>query len=101
MLFRSKGEARCTAAYIQEKINDFSGVICFDEYRDFFPGHPVQTIGPAADQAAQARRIFDALRAFDHLEVTDIWAQSPTDTGLGLAVTNRLNKAAGFHIIEV
>ena len=96
-----KGEARCTAAYIQEKINDFSGVICFDEYRDFFPGHPVQTIGPAADQAAQARRIFDALRAFDHLEVTDIWAQSPTDTGLGLAVTNRLNKAAGFHIIEV
>ncbi len=96
-----KGEARCTAAYIQEKINDFSGVICFDEYGDLFPGHPVQTIGPAADQAAQARRIFDALRAFDHLEVTDIWAQSPTDTGLGLAVTNRLNKAAGFHIIEV
>ena len=53
------------------------------------------------DQAQQARRIFEALRAFDHLEVTDIWAQSPTDTGIGLAVTNRLNKAAGFHIIEL
>ena len=24
-----------------------------------------------------------------------------TDTGIGLAVTNRLNKAAGFHIIEL
>ena len=54
-----------------------------------------------ADQAAQARHIFEALRAFDHAEVTDIWAQSPTDTGIGLAVTNRLNKAAGFHIISL
>ena len=46
-------------------------------------------------------RIFDALRAFDRLPVTDIWAQSPDDSGIGLAVTNRLNKAAGFHIIEL
>ena len=96
-----KGDPACTAAYIQGKIKETSGVICFDEYRDLFSGHPVEAIGPAQDQAQQARRIFDALRAFDHLEVTDIWAQSPTDTGIGLAVTNRLNKAAGFHIIEL
>ena len=96
-----KGEPSCTAAYIQTKIGKGSGVICFEEYKTLFPGHPVETLGPAADQAAQARHIFEALRAFDHLEVTDIWAQSPADTGIGLAVTNRLNKAAGFHIIEL
>lgn len=78
-----------------------SGVICFDEFKGYFRGHPVEAIGPVRDQAEHARRIFDALRAFDRLDVTDIWAQSPTDDGLGLAVTNRLNKAAGFHIIEV
>ena len=96
-----KGDADMTAGYIVARMGDGSGVICFDEFKGYFRGHPVETIGPRADQAQQARRIFEALRAFDHLEVTDIWAQSPEDTGLGLAVTNRLNKAAGFHIIEL
>ena len=96
-----KGDADMTAGYIVARMGEKSGVICFDEFKGYFRGHPVEAIGPAADQAQQARRIFEALRAFDHLDVTDIWAQSPTDTGLGLAVTNRLNKAAGFHIIEL
>lgn len=96
-----KGNPDETAGYIVARMGDKSGVICFDEYAGYFRGHLVEAIGPAADQAQQARRIFDALRAFDHADVTDIWAQSPTDTGLGLAVTNRLNKAAGFHIIEL
>jgi len=96
-----KGEPAATAAYIAAHLGEKSGVLCFDEFTDRFEGHPVEAMGPAHDQAEQARRIFDALRAFDHMEVTDIWAQSPTDDGIGLAVTNRLNKAAGFHIIEV
>lgn len=96
-----KGDPDMTAGYIVARMGEKSGVICFDEFKGYFRGHPVEAIGPAADQAQQARRIFEALRAFDHLDVTDIWAQSPTDTGLGLAVTNRLNKAAGFHIIEL
>jgi L-threonylcarbamoyladenylate synthase len=96
-----KGDPHETAGYIAARMGEKSGVICFDEFRGYFRGHPVETIGPLADQAAQARHIFEALRAFDHLEVTDIWAQSPDDTGLGLAVTNRLNKAAGFHIIQL
>ena len=96
-----KGDPGRTAAYIQLNMGEGSGVICFDEFKDSFPGHPVETIGPVADPAAQARHIFEALRAFDHLDVTDIWAQSPADTGIGLAVTNRLNKAAGFHIIDL
>lgn len=96
-----KGDPDETAGYIAARMGEKSGVICFDEYAGYFRGHPVEAIGPAGDQAQQARRIFDALRAFDRADVADIWAQSPTDTGLGLAVTNRLNKAAGFHIIEL
>ncbi len=96
-----KGDPDMTAGYIVARMGDKSGVICFDEFKGYFRGHPVEAIGPVHDQAQQARRIFEALRAFDHLDVTDIWAQSPTDEGLGLAVTNRLNKAAGFHIIEL
>lgn len=96
-----KGNPEETAGYIVDRMGEKSGIICFDEYKGYFRGHPVETLGPAADQAAQARHIFEALRSFDHLDVTDIWAQSPADTGIGLAVTNRLNKAAGFHIIEL
>ena len=96
-----KGAPEATATYIAARLTGKSGVICFDEYAGQFVGHVVETIGPADDQAAQARHIFDALRAFDHAEVTEIWAQSPDDHGIGLAVTNRLNKAAGFHIIDL
>ena len=62
--------------------------------------NPVESIGPKADQAEQARRVFDALRAFDGTEAEQIWAQGPEPSGIGLAVANRLNKAAGFHIVE-
>ena len=94
-----KGPAAAAARYIRRHIGDTDGVICFNEFVPLFEGHPVEPIGPAADRAEQARRLFDALRYFDGTGVTHIWAQCPGEDGLGLAVTNRLNKAAGFHII--
>lgn len=96
-----KGEPNATAHYIKEHLAEVDGVICFSDYVNLFPGHFVQVLGQSCDPSAHAQRIFEALRAFDHVAVTRIWAQSPEDTGLGLAVTNRLNKAAGFHIIEL
>jgi L-threonylcarbamoyladenylate synthase len=58
----------------------------------------VQTLGSAADKAEQARRVFDALRAFDETDVRCIYAQCPDESGLGLAIGNRLKKAAGFCV---
>lgn len=95
-----QGTPEATARYIASHLEEKTGILCFSEFQDLFPGHPVEVIGSASDQSAQAQRIFEALRAFDHQDVTHILAQSPQDTGLGLAVANRLNKAAGFHIIE-
>jgi len=96
-----KGPADKTAEYIRTHMTSGSGVICFDEYAARFGGCPTQRLGPAGDMAEQARRVFDALRRFDRTDVTEIWAQCPGDAGIGLAVANRLNKAAGFHIIEL
>lgn len=95
------GESETTAQYIAAHLAPGDGIICFDNYVNLFEGCPTESIGPRDDQEAHARRIFEALRAFDHRDVTRIWAQAPQDTGIGLAVTNRLNKAAGFHIIRV
>lgn len=95
------GDSDTTAQYIAAHLEPGDGIICFNNYVNLFEGCPVESIGPADDQKAHARRIFEALRAFDRKDVHRIWAQSPDATGLGLAVTNRLNKAAGFHIIQL
>lgn len=94
------GEPERSARRIQGLLSDTAGVICFDEYAPLFPGHIIHKLGPAADKSAQARHVFDALRTFDGTAVTEIFAQCPDDGGLGLAVANRLKKAAGFHLID-
>ena len=95
------GDPEASARYIQTHLPEGAGVICFTEYKELFPGSSIHNLGPAADKAEQARRVFDALREFDHEAVTEIYAQCPDTAGLGLAVANRLKKAAGFHVIEV
>lgn len=93
--------ARCMAEYVRPG----DGVICFEEFIPLFTGRTgtklVMSLGPAADKEEQARRVFDALRQFDHTQANAIWAQCPDVSGIGLAIANRLNKAAGFHIIDV
>lgn len=98
-----KGSPARSAAYILEHLSPtyWDGVICFDEFADWYPGHPVERLGGALDHWENARRLFHALRAMDEAGVKRIWAQSPDTAGMGLAVVNRLDKAAGFHIVEV
>ena len=99
------GDPKKSAEYIAAHAQPEDGIICFDEFLPLFTGRssarPVMDLGPAGDKEEQARHIFDALRSFDHTTVPAIWAQCPDTSGIGLAIANRLNKAAGFHIIEV
>ena len=94
------GTTGASAAYIAAHLTKHSGVICFDEYAPLFEGHTIHRLGPAGDKLAQAQHVFDALRTFNGTDVTEIFAQCPDEGGLGLAVGNRLKKAAGFHVIE-
>ena len=94
------GAPAASAAEIARRVGPTSGVICFDEYVHLFPEQEVHALGPAADKLTQAQRVFDALRTFDGSSVTEVYAQCPDNRGLGLAIGNRLKKAAGFHIIE-
>ena len=95
------GDPAASAAYIRDHLTGRSGVICFREYTGLFDGHIVHNLGSQTDKAEQARRVFDALRTFDETDVAEIWAQCPDSQGLGLAVENRLKKAAGFHVIQL
>ena len=95
------GKGAVTAKYIRSHCTSRSGVICFEEYAPLFEGMEVHLLGPETDKGEQARRVFDALREFDHTKVTEIYAQCPDESGLGLAIGNRLKKAAGFRIIDL
>ena len=94
------GSPMRSAGYIAQRLTGRTGVICFDEFAPLFKDQTVQKLGPMEDKSAQARSVFYALRAFDSTDVTEIFAQCPDDAGLGLAIGNRLKKAAGFHVID-
>ena len=96
-----RGAPAESAAYILAHAARADGVLCFDECAAAFAGLFVVSFGRSDDLPTQAREVFDALRAFDETDVHTIWAQCPSDEGLGLAVSNRIKKAAGFHIIEL
>lgn len=94
------GAPEASAQEILRRVGPDCGVICFDEYAHLFEKQTVQCLGPSQDKHTQAQRLFDALRAFDSENVQEIYAQCPDNQGLGLAIGNRLKKAAGFHVIE-
>ena len=92
------GGAKASARYLLTHASEDAGVICFDEFVPLFAGHIVHPLGASDDKRAQAQHVFDALRTFDETNVGEIWAQCPDSKGLGLAIGNRLKKAAGFHV---
>lgn len=94
------GDPDAAAQYILAHAGKKDGVICFREYAHLFEGHVLRDLGSQKDKAEQARRVFEALRAFDATDAERIFAQCPDEQGLGLAVGNRLKKAAGFHVVE-
>ena len=49
----------------------------------------------------QAARLFSVLRKFDEMNAKQVYARCPSQDGVGLAVYNRLLRAAGFEIIKV
>ena len=54
-----------------------------------------------ADAAGMAHALFDALRKADDLGADAIFSEAVPADGVGLAVMNRLGRAAAFHVIEV
>lgn len=62
---------------------------------------PSLCYGRADDPASQAKGLFACLRELDRLGAKTVYARCPEKTGVGLAVYNRLIRAAGFELIEL
>lgn len=61
---------------------------------------PVLPYGGRYDGASQAHVLFDALHRLDVQGIKKAYAQMPSKRGVGLAVYNRLIRAAGFQVIN-
>jgi len=71
--------------------------LCFEEDSVEIPSI---TYGKREDPLSQAQQLFDALRQLDEQGAKTVYAACPNSTGVGLAVYNRLLRAAGFRVIN-
>lgn len=58
-------------------------------------------IGARNDLQTQAKKLFSALRAANDMELDRIYAHLPTQSGLGLALYNRMIRAAAHTVMKV
>lgn len=61
----------------------------------------IRTVGRGDDLNSVAAHLYDAIRSFDHTDVDVIYAETFPEQGVGLAIMNRLRKAAGQRVIRI
>lgn len=78
-----------------------TGVLSTDETKSFYDCEVVLSLGKREDETELGSNLFKALREFDELKVDVVYSEVFKETGKGLAIMNRLKKAAGYNLIEV
>ena len=77
------------------------GILATDETAPLYRTGEVRSIGRRSDEASVAHNLFAVLREFDSIGVDIIYSEAFPEDDLGLAIMNRMNKAAGHHRIVV
>ena len=73
-------------------------ILALDGHRELYGSR--RTVSLGANPAEAAQRLFDVLREMDDLNVNAMFSEAVEADGIGLAVMNRLGRAAAFHIID-
>ncbi len=94
-----KGTPDGYIAYVNRHAADGVAALCFEEE---VPHLQVSAIcyGHRDNPLEQAHKLFDALRQLDELGAHTVYAAAPCPQGVGLAVYNRLIRAAAFDVIN-
>lgn len=93
-----RGEAEAYRAYVNDNARDGVMALCFDGEEQGLTV-PYLTYGRRDDAVTQAQRVFEALRLLDEEKATVAYTACPSPEGIGLAVYNRLLRAAGFEVV--
>jgi L-threonylcarbamoyladenylate synthase len=77
------------------------GIMATSETANRYRADVVKVVGARQRPKTVAKNLFKALRGFDEEGVEVVLAEGLEPTGIGLAVMNRLRKAAGHNIVRV
>jgi L-threonylcarbamoyladenylate synthase len=99
-----RGEEEKVVDYINSRVsesNGKTGIMATDETINRYKSGNVISVGSRKNPGKIAANLFDCLREFDKIDVDQIYAEGFSESGLGLAIMNRLKKAAGYRIIDL
>ena len=87
-------------AYEQTHLGFKVGIIATAETEEFYTNGVVKNIGTRSNESSIAKNLYRVLREFDEEDVDYIYSESFDADGIGDAIMNRLEKAAGHHTIQ-
>ena len=96
--FLVEGDSASFAEFVNEKAD--GAAICFDGDMPLIK-HKKISYGSSEDKRTLAKNLFLVLREADGLGADALYIHAPDKSGLGLAVYNRLIRAAGFKVIKL
>ena len=99
------GDAERCIAYIKDKNEASVGIIAYDDdvmrYRTAFPRAKIYAFGKKEDELSQAHLLFKILRRADKDSLSHIYAPLPKKQGIGLALYNRMIRAASHDVVHL
>jgi len=101
------GEPSAVADYIRREAaaaaarGEVTGVLTYEERRSEYAADAVVSCGRLDRLETAAQGLYAALREFDTRGAQRIWAEACPGEGIGLALMNRLAKAAGGRMVSV
>lgn len=101
LVLLSGKDADVTAFLAAEQKTKKCAVLCYEEEVPLLRAERLFPVGKRDDLAAQAQTLFRLLREADGTDAEIIYAHLPPETGLGLALYNRMIRAAAHTIKEI
>ena len=99
------GELSEIMEYIVNENKENNAILCYsddvDAMKASFPLSDVYVLGSKNNISEQARHLFSILREVDKKDYTIVYAPLPTKDGVGLALYNRMIRAAAHTIINL
>jgi len=96
--FLVEGDSESFAKFVNDKKNALA--ICFSEDAEIVKIKK-SVYGTKTDEKTLAKNVFSALRNADNMMVEAVYVHAPSKNGVGLAVYNRLIRAAAFKVISL
>lgn len=97
------GTSENVQAYLKrEEMSHKIAILCYDEEVGLFNNSILLPVGSESDVQSHAKKLFSSLRACDtYPDIEKIYAHLPSKDGLGLALYNRMIRAAAHTVISV